>query len=161
MTENEKTRGAATGGGPALFRLVRFWSRRWAPDVVERLYEGAPENWTVQNLYVIEAIHSAAQANPDVTVADVARQLGLDRSVASRMITDAVRDGFVHRETSPQDARRARLSLSAEADSFLDATHHFQQEAFTALIADWPAEDRRRFAAYLRRLATEVTGPPS
>ncbi|MBN6037587.1 MarR family winged helix-turn-helix transcriptional regulator [Amycolatopsis sp. 195334CR] len=156
MTENEKARPAPNGGGPALFRLVRFWSRRWAPEVVERLYEGAPETWTVQNLYVIDAIHSAAQADPEVTVADVARQLGLDRSVASRMITDAVRDGFVLRETSGQDARRARLSLSPAAEKFLEATHEYQRAAFAELVAHWPADDRRRFAGYLGKLASEV-----
>ncbi|WP_240687290.1 MarR family winged helix-turn-helix transcriptional regulator [Amycolatopsis suaedae] len=143
-----------------MFRLVRYWSRRWAPEVVERLYEGAPPAWTVQNLYVIEAISSATRVNDEVTVADVARQLGLDRSVASRMITDAVSDGFVTRETSTQDARRARLLLTGEAERFLAATHRHQREAFNALVADWPAEDRRRFAGYLRRLARQVLDEP-
>ncbi|WP_158892526.1 MarR family winged helix-turn-helix transcriptional regulator [Amycolatopsis anabasis] len=148
------------GGGPALFRLVRFWSRRWAPDVVQQLDENAPETWTVQNLFVIQAVHGAAEAGAEVTVAEVARQLGLDRSVASRMITDAIRDGFVHRDTSDRDARRAQLSLTDAAKPFLDSAQEHQQRAFDELVARWPAEDRRRFAGYLRRLAAEVLDAP-
>ncbi|WP_020666184.1 MarR family winged helix-turn-helix transcriptional regulator [Amycolatopsis nigrescens] len=162
-------RAAATppgDAGPALFRLVRFWARRWAPDVVQKLDEGAPDTWTVQNLYVIQAIHGASMAGTrnssggEVTVADVAKQLGLDRSVASRMIADAVRDGYVSRHTSAQDARRARLSLTEAAEEFLAASNKHQQQAFEDLVSRWPADDRRRFAGYLRRLAGEVLDTP-
>jgi DNA-binding MarR family transcriptional regulator len=145
-----------SGAGPAMFRLVRFWSRQWAPDVVQRLEPGAPATGTVQNLYVIQAIHGASGSDTEVTVADVARQLGLDRSVASRMITDAVRDGYVRRDTSDRDARRAALSLTKAAEEFLAGSLAHQQQAFEQLIAHWPAEDRDRFSGYLRRLATEV-----
>jgi DNA-binding MarR family transcriptional regulator len=148
------------GGGPALFRLVRFWSRRWAPEVVRRLGADAPDTWTVQNLFVISAIDGASCGERcgerEVTVADVARQLGLDRSVASRMIADAVADGFVRRDISEHDARRARLTLTEAAQRFLACSHEFQERSFEDLIAHWPAEDRRRFAGYLRRLAGEI-----
>jgi DNA-binding MarR family transcriptional regulator len=149
-----------TSAGPALFRLVRHWARQWAPDVVGRLDEAAPATWTVQNLYVLQAVHGAGSAGGEVTVADVARQLGLDRSVASRMITDAVRDGFVVRDTSAHDARRAALKLTAEARSFLHSSNSHQQEAFERLVAHWPGEDRERFSAYLLRLAAEVLDQP-
>lgn len=141
--------------GRALFRLVRFWSRRWAPEVAQKLDDHAPRTATVQNLYVVEAVHSAAQGG-EVTVADVARQLGLDRSVASRMIADAVRDGYLVRDTSTSDARRARLSLTEAGEEFLSTSHEHQEQVFAALVAHWPAEDRRRFAGYLERLAREV-----
>lgn len=155
MTEDAEYDGK--GAGPAMFRLVRHWSRQWAPDVVGQLDDTAPATWTVQNLYVIQAIDGAAgSADAEVTVADVARQLGLDRSVASRMITDAVRDGFVVRDTSAHDARRAALKLTEDARSFLQSSNSHQQGAFERLVADWPAEDRRRFSTYLLRLATEV-----
>jgi DNA-binding MarR family transcriptional regulator len=144
------------GAGPAMFRLVRFWSRQWAPDVVQRLDAEAPETWTVQNLYVIQAIHSASGSSDEVTVADVARQLGLDRSVASRMITEAAGDGYVLRETSERDARRAALSLTEEAQRYLASAIAFQHQAFDRLVEHWPAEDRERFSGYLRRLAGEV-----
>jgi DNA-binding MarR family transcriptional regulator len=147
---------AERNAGPAVFRLVRFWSRRWAPDVVERLSDDAPPAWTVQNLMVIEAIDTARRLADEVIVADVARQLGVDRSVASRMITNAVDDGFVVRAASVHDARRASLTLTGEGQRFLASSHDWQRHSFDQLIAHWPAEDRARFSGYLLRLADEV-----
>jgi DNA-binding MarR family transcriptional regulator len=143
-------------GGPALFRLVRHWARQWAPDVVQRFAADAPPTWTVPNLFVIQAIDGTAAG--EVTVADVARQLGIDRSVASRMVGEAVRDGFVARETSARDARRAVLTLTGAATEFLETSRAHQRQAFETLVGDWPAEDRERFARYLGRLANEVLG---
>ncbi|MEU4522991.1 MarR family winged helix-turn-helix transcriptional regulator [Amycolatopsis sp. NPDC024027] len=143
-------------GGPALFRLVRHWARQWAPDVVERFAAGAPASWTVPNLFVIQAIDGAA--GEEVTVADVAHQLGIDRSVASRMVSEAAREGFVERSTSTRDARRAVLTLTDAAKEFLGASRAHQRQAFEALVDHWPEEDRERFAGYLSRLADEVLG---
>jgi len=143
-------------GGPALFRLVRHWARQWAPDVVERFGGGTPPSWTVPNLFVIQAIDGAT--GDEVTVADVARQLGIDRSVASRMVAEAARADFVVRSTSPRDARRAVLTLTEAAKEFLDASRAHQRQAFDALVGHWAEEDRERFAGYLSRLADEVLG---
>jgi DNA-binding MarR family transcriptional regulator len=143
-------------GGPALFRLVRHWARQWAPDVVERFAAGAPPSWTVPNLFVIQAVDGAAA--DEVTVADVAHQLGIDRSVASRMVAEAAREGFVVRSTSTRDARRAVLALTDAAKEFLAASQAHQRQAFEALVGHWPQEDRKRFAGYLSRLADEVLG---
>jgi DNA-binding MarR family transcriptional regulator len=143
-------------GGPALFRLVRHWARQWAPDVVERFAAGAPASWTVPNLFVIQAIDGTA--GEEVTVADVAHQLGIDRSVASRMVAEAAREGFVARSTSTRDARRAVLTLTDTAKEFLDASRAHQRQAFETLVGHWPEEDRERFAGYLSRLADEVLG---
>lgn len=147
---------ASSPGGPALFRLVRHWARQWAPDVVQRFDDGAPPAWTVPNLFVIQAIDGAA--SEEVTVADVARQLGIDRSVASRMVAEATRDGFVVRSTSTRDARRAALTLTDAAKEFLTASQAHQRQAFEALVGHWPEEDQERFAGYLSRLAGEVLG---
>jgi DNA-binding MarR family transcriptional regulator len=146
----------SSDGGPALFRLVRHWARQWAPDVVERFADGVPPSWTVPNLFVIQAIDGAAA--DEVTVADVARQLGIDRSVASRMVAEAAREGFVVRSTSTRDARRAVLTLTDVAKEFLAASQAHQRHAFEALVGHWPPEDRERFAGYLSRLADEVLG---
>ncbi|MBV9844885.1 MAG: winged helix-turn-helix transcriptional regulator [Kutzneria sp.] len=142
-------------GGPELFRLVRFWSRRWASQVVEHVAEHAH----VQHVQVVEAVDAVTGSEGhDVTVAAVAHQLGVDRSVASRMIAEAVAAGYVLRKVSTADARRVEVRLTADGARLLAAAHRWQQERFDSLLADWDAADRRRFAQYLRRLATEVAG---
>ncbi|MCP3801682.1 MarR family winged helix-turn-helix transcriptional regulator [Allokutzneria sp. A3M-2-11 16] len=134
---------AVKRGGPELFRLVRFWSRRWAGEVAghtdERVY-----------VQVVEAVSLTGDT------AGVAHQLGVDRSVASRMITEAVAAGYVAREASAVDARRVTVRLTDAGAELLDASHRWQQERFDSLVAHWEPADRKRFADYLHRLAAEV-----
>ncbi len=142
-----------TGGGPALFRLVRFWSRRWAVRAAGDL---TGEQRRVQDIQVLEAVHAAGT---EVSVADVAHQLGIDRSGASRFVADAVEHGYLRRTAAPSDARRALLSITPAGRELLDAAHAWQDRVFGELTADWPAAEAEAFARHLRRLAGELTDP--
>jgi DNA-binding MarR family transcriptional regulator len=144
------------GAGPALFRLVRFWSRRWATRVAGEL---TGEHRRVQDIQVLEAVDTAGRGGAEVSVADVAHQLGIDRSGASRFIADAVEHGYLRREASPADARRAVLVISEAGRDLLTGAHAWQDEVFAALIAGWPERDAAQFGAYLRRLADELLDP--
>ncbi|SHN44412.1 MarR family winged helix-turn-helix transcriptional regulator [Cryptosporangium aurantiacum] len=138
-----------TDGGPALFRLVRFWSRRWArgpaadADVVPH----------PQLVLVVEAVHAAGA---DASVNDVARQLGLDQSGASRMVTVATAEGYLARARAAADARRTALRLTPAGEQLLTAARDWQCATFEQLTARWAASDRERFAGYLQRLADET-----
>ncbi|GAA0386185.1 MarR family transcriptional regulator [Acrocarpospora corrugata] len=142
----------AVGGGPEFFRLVRFWSRRWTAGFISQ----APEDPHCQQVMVVEAVDSAARNGGEVTVAAVAHQLGIDRSTASRMISDAVAAGCLQREESAADARRAPVSLTDQGRQVLDGSHNWQQQVFDRLIADWEPADRQRLAGYLRRLTDQT-----
>ena len=134
-------------GGPALFRLVRFWSRRWARGV-------AGDGGSVaQHVLTVEAIR-ACGAEP--AVGDVARQLGLDHSGASRMVAAATERGYVERARGAADARRSVLRLTPAGHELIAASHQWQRETFERLTASWGEEDRSRFAGYLVRLAAET-----
>lgn len=142
-----------TDGGPALFRLVRFWSRRWINRASEDL-TGRPDH--VQHILVVEAVRTAADGPTEATVGTVAHQLGLDHSGASRMVRDAVAAGYLVRSGSDHDRRRVRLRLTPAGDDLLTGSHQWQSRVFNDLTANWDPHDRDRFAAYLRRLVTEV-----
>jgi DNA-binding MarR family transcriptional regulator len=142
------------GGGPALFRLVRFWSRRWAADAA-RAGAGAPDH--VGHVLVLEAIDAALAAGSGA-IGEVARQLGLDRSNASRMLAEAVAGGLVTKTASPHDARRTELGITAAGRELLAAARAWQDAAFARLVASWPPADARRLAGYLQRLAAESAG---
>jgi DNA-binding MarR family transcriptional regulator len=138
-------------GGPALFRLVRFWSRRWATGIGPGTEaEGAH----VGQVLVLEAIDAASRTG-SAQIADVAAELGLDRSNASRMLAAAVAAGLVTRAASAQDARRSELSITPAGRELLSAARDWQAQTFTELTAEWPAADARRFAGYLVRLANQ------
>ncbi|MFC6086214.1 MarR family winged helix-turn-helix transcriptional regulator [Sphaerisporangium aureirubrum] len=143
-----------TNGGPALFRLVRFWSRRWINTASQEL-TGEPRH--VQHILAVEAVHTAAKHSTEITVGTVAHHLGLDHSGASRIIRDAVEAGYLTRLPSPQDRRRASLHLTDPGHSLLHASHQWQNQTFTALTATWPPQDRHQFATYLNRLADDLS----
>ncbi|WP_203898438.1 MarR family winged helix-turn-helix transcriptional regulator [Virgisporangium aliadipatigenens] len=147
---------SSRGAGPALFHLVRYWSRRWAPGVA------AGTDSAVQDILVVEAV-AASAAGADigeraVTVTDVAEQLGLDRSGASRLVSAAVAHGYVARAAAGGDARRAALTVTPAGAELLAAAHAWQDGVFAELTAGWKADDVRRLAGYLRRLA--AANPP-
>jgi DNA-binding MarR family transcriptional regulator len=139
----------AGAGVPALFQLVRFWSRRWAAGAAR------DADGDVGNVLVLEAI-DAARRHGSALIGDVAIELGLDRSNASRMLTAAVADGLVTKVASPEDARRTELGMTPAGRRLLKAARAWQTSAFAHLVADWPAADSRRFATYLVRLAAPV-----
>jgi DNA-binding MarR family transcriptional regulator len=144
--------GETPDGGPALFRLVRYWSRRWTGRAAQEL-TGQPRH--VQHILVIEAVHTGESAGEEANVATVAHQLGLDHSGASRMVRDAVAAGYLVRAASARDRRSAALRLTGEGRALLEGSRAWQRRAFAELTAGWAPEDRRRFAGYLERLARE------
>jgi DNA-binding MarR family transcriptional regulator len=109
---------------------------------------------------VLEAI-DAAGTRGSRAIGDVAAELGLDRSNASRMLAAAVAAGLVDKTTAPGDARRTQLRMTADGSSLLAAARSWQREAFAQLVAGWSAGDARRFAGYLERLAIESRKPSS
>jgi DNA-binding MarR family transcriptional regulator len=134
---------SARDGGPALFRLVRFWSRRWARGTASH----------PQLVLTVDAVHAAG---PDAAVGDVARQLGLDQSGASRMVATATASGYLERTRGTTDARRRALRLTPDGETLLAAAQEWQRQTFHELTADWDPDDRAQFARYLRRLADQV-----
>jgi DNA-binding MarR family transcriptional regulator len=141
--------------GPALFRMVRFWSRRWVNRTSEEL---TGEMRHVHHILVVEAVDSGGA---EVTVATVAHHLGLDHSGASRMIRDAVSAGYLVRGTSDQDRRQASLHLTDTGRALLAGSHEWQRHTFARLTAGWSSADRQRFGGYLVRLAAQVEGSTS
>jgi DNA-binding MarR family transcriptional regulator len=135
-------------GGPALFRLVRFWSRRWTSAG----QAGAPS----VHVQVLEAVDAASRRG-DASVTSVAEELGIDRSGASRMVSAAVEAGYVRKAASSADARQAQLLATRQGNELLGAARAWQQSAFERMVADWPAADAARFARYLERLSSEAT----
>jgi DNA-binding MarR family transcriptional regulator len=145
-------RTEGTGGGPALFRLVRFWSRRWATDVAQDAGKDAEQ---VGHILILEAIDAAGDGGGTAQIAAVAGELGLDRSNASRMLAAAVSAGLVSKTVSAQDARRTEVAITPAGRKVLRAARAWQEQTFAELVADWPAADARRFASYLVRLANQ------
>ncbi|MFI7001648.1 MarR family winged helix-turn-helix transcriptional regulator [Nocardia sp. NPDC050175] len=145
--------GTAADGGPALFRLVRFWSRRW----LNRTSADLPDELRhAQHVQVVEAVAATAEQGAEATITSVSHQLGLDHSGASRMVRDATAADYLSRTESEHDRRRTSLALTASGERLLADARAWQRQVFTELTADWDELDRQQFAGYLRRLSNEL-----
>ena len=144
---------SAADGGPALFRLVRFWSRRWTMRASEEL---TGQMHHVQHILVVEAVDTTNNGPAEATIGAVAHQLGLDHSGASRMVRDAVATGYLIRAASEHDRRRVCLRLTPKGHDLLTGSRRWQLDVFDELTTTWDQQDRQQLAAYLQRLVDEL-----
>jgi DNA-binding MarR family transcriptional regulator len=152
-----KGMSAIPDAGPAAFRLVRFWARRWIYGAAR---QATGDVRHIHAVHVVEAVDGDGREG-EVTIKVLAHRLGLDRSVASRMAGDAEAQGFVERRPSPGDARRTVLTLTEAGAQLLAGARAWQRATFQELLKDWDPADRERLAGYLVRLAAEVEAEPS
>jgi DNA-binding MarR family transcriptional regulator len=134
----------------ALFRLRRMWSRPGRGQTVQ-----------MSNVMVIHAVQRLSGCQREVTVGAVAEVLDVDPSTASRLVNDALNAGFVHREASEVDARRARLVLTETGEKVLDAVTRHRRAYVDRLIADWEPRERQALARTLTRLADAAAAHPA
>jgi len=131
------------GPGQALFRFVRYWSRRWT---------GAGQAVDAErgrDVMIVEAV----LALPDgATVNDVADQLGIDQSGASRFVSQAADRGYLRKVPSARDARQRLLVATAEGIRLVEAAHEWQENVFAELTADWTADEVKTFHRLMERL---------
>ncbi|TAK69680.1 MAG: MarR family transcriptional regulator [Actinomycetota bacterium] len=142
------TTSAHDGPGQALFRFVRYWSRRSivAGHVVdpERLAHG-------RDVMVTEAVQ-ALRDRGRPTVNGVAEQLGIDQSGASRFVTQAVERGYLRKISSPSDSRQKLLDVTPDGAALVQAAHEWQEAIFAELASDFSEAEIQQFHRFMERL---------
>ncbi|GLW10848.1 hypothetical protein Misp01_59760 [Microtetraspora sp. NBRC 13810] len=155
MDTRESTAGAAID--VAFFRLRRMWSRPLRPRRA-----GDPARAVqMSNVMVVGAIYRLGLECPEVTVGGVAEYMDVEPSTASRLVNDAIGAGFVEREVSRVDARRARLVLSDTGRRVLDAVTRYRRAHLDRLIADWDPAERQEFARLVTKFAEASAADPA
>ncbi|MFF2552245.1 MarR family winged helix-turn-helix transcriptional regulator [Nocardia sp. NPDC058058] len=91
------------------------------------------------------------QPGAEVTVGKVAELLGTDPSVASRMVSENIKAGYLIRAASQQDGRRTVLELSPQGEELMTRFRKHQRDAYDYITADWPESDRLDFARLMLR----------
>ena len=100
-------------------------------------------------------INVVDEAREEITVGAVADELSVDRSVASRMVTDCIESGYLRRAASNLDGRRTVLQLTPAGVGLRDQFRKLQREAFERITANWSDLERVEFARLLVRYADD------
>lgn len=89
---------------------------------------------------------------------DLAAHYALDKSTVSRQVSALERAGLIERRVDPEDHRVQVLQLTDAGTRILAQVTESRRIAFRERLADWPAADLERFAAYLVRYNTAAPG---
>jgi DNA-binding MarR family transcriptional regulator len=100
------------------------------------------------------------EARGAMTVAELAGELGVAPSTASRMCDRLVSKKLVRRAVDRTDRRRMRLSLQAAGRELIAASTKRRKQQIARLIKTIPAAERQQLSAALRVLvaAAESSG---
>lgn len=103
-----------------------------------------------------EAVLDLAQAGAGVTVADVAREMTLEHSTASRLLAEAERDGLLRKTRGPTDARTRAIVLTTKGEQVAHTARLLRIELLRLLLADWNENDVTAFDRLLHRFSTSL-----
>jgi MarR family transcriptional regulator, organic hydroperoxide resistance regulator len=132
--------------GQALFAFVRFWSRRWTGIGL------SADAQRGRDVMVVEAVHALTDQKRSTSINDVARELGVDQSGASRMVARAEQQGFVTRRVPGRIGATSTITNTAAGEELLRQAHAWQDEVLRTLTAGWPAEDVKTLMTLMNRL---------
>jgi DNA-binding MarR family transcriptional regulator len=143
----------------ALIGLRRLWNG--AVPRASAMADRAPPV-EMSTVFVVNAIHRLQAVRPEgeVTVADVAGQLDVASSTASRLVDRAVTATMVMRRASATDTRRVALSLTAGGQGLLEAAGEFRRSYLEQVLDGWTAADVDTLAMLLDRFAAAVHHRP-
>ncbi|UIJ34265.1 MarR family winged helix-turn-helix transcriptional regulator [Allobranchiibius sp. GilTou73] len=94
---------------------------------------------------------SAVTARPHPTAVDVAADLQIDKSTASRQIAVLEQRGLIEREAAPGERRAQWLRLTPEGRHILQQSDTVRIEAIRDRVGDWTDAEVTQFAELLRR----------
>jgi DNA-binding MarR family transcriptional regulator len=103
----------------------------------------------------------AAVENTPMTVAAIARALGLARQSVQRVADLLADEGLAVYRDNPEHARAMLLELTARGRAALASIQRAQRDWADRLGAAIGEADLRRTAAVLERIAAQVSGDPS
>jgi DNA-binding MarR family transcriptional regulator len=100
------------------------------------------------------------------SAADLAIEVGLDRSGVTRRASRLAEGGLIRREPDPADGRATLLVLTEEGRRTVEVTRERLAAVIDRTLSSWPPGEARSFARGLRRFVAEgpfatEPGPPA
>jgi len=92
-------------------------------------------------------------------VADIAAELAVQSSTATRMCDRLIRKDFIARQERLDDRRVSWISLTPTGHEFIDRVHHTRRTQIAAFAAASHIPDLDRFATTLQTIAAAAPRP--
>ncbi|KOU39630.1 MarR family winged helix-turn-helix transcriptional regulator [Streptomyces sp. WM6378] len=89
------------------------------------------------------------------SAADLAPDIGLDRSGITRRATQLESAGLLRREPDPHDRRATLLALTDKGEQTVKALRQRLSDHIEASLASWPPGEAATFARHLHRFVTD------
>ncbi|MFZ1243295.1 MAG: MarR family transcriptional regulator [Candidatus Saccharimonas sp.] len=89
---------------------------------------------------------------PNMTIGDLARELGVTRGAATQIVDGLERDGFVVRQIDEQDRRIVRLALSTSSSQQLEQLHRRMGECFVQMLGELSNEEIAQLRVVLHKI---------
>ncbi|MFJ3231853.1 MarR family winged helix-turn-helix transcriptional regulator [Streptomyces sp. NPDC086787] len=149
---NETGTGAGDYVGQAIADALSVLLRRTTrARLHSRLTDGMGEALDELTYPVISAL---ARTGPR-SAADLAHEVGLDRSGVTRRASRLEAAGLVRRETDPADRRAQLLVLTEDGRSTVAELRVRLVDHIMESMSSWPPDEAETFARQLRRFTTE------
>jgi DNA-binding MarR family transcriptional regulator len=131
--------------------LVRVRLAHQRPSWRRHLLEGSTHRLGLADLRVLRAVERVT----DPSIRDVADQLGIEHSSASRAVASVVERGFLTRSSAAGDQRRTVLELTTTGRRALEEMTSRRRALVAETVVDWVPADLVRLTELLGRLADD------
>ena len=122
------------------------------PGYRQRVLAGLDFEGGVASLRLLRSVERLAVDGNGPSIRQVAVDLGVEHSTASRSVDTLVRGGLLSRERRADDQRQARLSLTERGRATLSEATAHRQDILAGLVEDWDEDDVQTLARLLDRL---------
>lgn len=159
MAESDSTRAGAeprSSSEPELDDLddllVRIHRSRQRPAYRRQVLQGITALDGIGGLRVLRAIERGMHAGDQVTVGDVATEMGIGHSTASRSVDDVCQRGLARKTACTDDLRKARLVLTDHGRTVLEQANGNRQQLLAQATHSWSGDDVETLTGLLARL---------
>lgn len=129
--------------------IIGFRVATQRPRYRQRLLSQVGLEGGIASLRVLRSVERSAA---DPSISQVAADLGVEHSTASRSVASLVRAGLLKSRRCEDDQRQARLQLTERGQTQLDQATRRRQEILGSLLEEWGERDVRTLARLLNDL---------
>lgn len=135
--------------------LTRIFTARQRPEWRRRVLDSTDAVRAASTVRVLRAVERRALGGRAASISDVADDLAVEHSTASRTVSTVVAAGLLTKSPAADDQRRSLLVLTDVGRKTLAQVTARRRDMVTTVVADWPDEQVDTLVTLLDRLADD------